>query len=100
MRDCRDALGLEIGHCLRDLVAEIDSADTLVSLLDAGRLAVNLDLEPDAPDASRLHGEIAGLAGDTSVRLVAADHRIERAMAADLLVNDDVDQDIALRRQA
>src|SRR5262249_9797640 len=54
MRDGRYALGLEVGDRFDDLVAELDSADALVALLNARRLAVNLDLEPDAADACRL----------------------------------------------
>ena len=69
MRDSRDAFGLEIGDRLGDLVAEIDAADAEIALLDAGGLAVDLDLEPDAPDAGRLHREIAGLAGNAGVGL-------------------------------
>src|SRR6202023_1947479 len=48
MRDGRDALGLEISNRLDDLVAELDSADALVTFLNAGGLAVNFDLEPNA----------------------------------------------------
>ena len=65
--DGRDARGLEVGDRLRDLVAEVDAADAEIALLDAGRLAVDLDLEPDAADAGRLHREIAGLAGNAGV---------------------------------
>ena len=91
MLDGGDAFGLERIDRLGDLVAELDAADALIAPLDAGRLALDFDLEPDAADAGRLHRKPAGLAGNAGVRLVAADDRIEGAMAADLLIDDDVD---------
>ena len=97
MGDRRDALGLEIRDRLDDFVAQLNSADALVALLNPGGLAVYLDLEPDAADACGLHREIAGLAGDAGVRPIAADHRIERAVTADFLIDDHVDVDVALR---
>src|ERR1700722_2657046 len=96
----RDALGFEISDRLGDGVAEIDAADPLVAFLDAGRLALNLDLEPDATDAGGLHGEVAGLARYAGVGFVASNHGVERAVAAHFLVNDDVDHDVAPRRQS
>ena len=96
MRHGCHALGLEICHRLDDLVTQIDPADAFVALLNAGRLAVNLDLEPDAADASRLDREIARLSGNAGVGLVTADDRIQRAVAADLLVDHDVDVNVAL----
>src|SRR5262245_34056957 len=92
----RDALGLEIRDCLGDFVAQLNSADALVALLNAGGLAVNFDLEPDTTDACGLHREIAGLAGDAGVRLVPADHRIDGTVSAYLLVDYPVDVDVAL----
>ena len=71
-----------------------------IALLDAGRLALDLDLEPDAADAGRLHREVAGLAGNAGVGFIASDDRVERAVAAHLLVDDDVDHDVALGRKA
>ena len=100
MRDGRDPLGFEIGDGLGDLVAEIDAAHALIPLLDARRLAVDLDLEPDAADASGLHREVAGLAGNAGVGLVAANDGVERAVAAHLLVNDDIDHDVAFGSEA
>jgi len=67
--DRRDALGLEIRDRLDDFVAQLNSADALVALLNPGGLAVYLDLEPDAADACGLHREIAGLAGDAASAL-------------------------------
>src|SRR5205807_1504190 len=73
------------------LVAEIDSADALVALLNAGGLAADFDLEPDAANAGRLHGKPAGLSRNTRIRLVTADHRVERAMPAHLFIDDHID---------
>src|SRR5262245_64818701 len=96
MRHGRNALRLEICDRLHDLIAEVDAADALVALLNARGLAVNLDLEPDAADACGLHREVASFSGYARIGLVAADHGIQRAMAADFLVDDHVDVDIAL----
>src|SRR5580693_7106866 len=96
----RDTLGLQIRDRLGDLVAEIDAANAFVPLLDAGRLALNFNLEPDAADAGGLHGEIAGLARNAGVGFVAPDHRVEGAVAAHLLVNDNIDHDVAFRSEA
>src|SRR5262249_28555857 len=96
MRHGCDALVLELLHGLGDLHAEFDPAHALVTFLDAGRLALNLDLEPDAADAGRLHVEIAGLAGNAGIGLVAADHRVERSVPTQLFVDDDIDMDVAL----
>src|SRR5581483_6895596 len=70
-----------------------------VTLLDTGRLALDVDLKPDTSDAGRLHEEVAGLAGDAGIGLVSADDCIKRAVAAHLLIDDDVDHDIALGGQ-
>ena len=67
----RDPLCLQVRDRLHDLVAEFDAADALVALLDAGGLAVDFDFEPDAADACGLHREVAGLAGNAGVSLVA-----------------------------
>src|SRR5262249_8472849 len=100
MLNCRDTLGFERFDRLGDLVAELDPADALVTPLDAGRLALNFDLEPDATDVCGLDGQPTGLAGDPGIRLVAANHRVERAVAADLLIDDDIDQNVALEPEA
>src|SRR5215213_8365899 len=47
MLDRRDAAVLQLLDRLDDLVAEIDPADALVTLLDSRRLAFDGDLEPD-----------------------------------------------------
>src|SRR5262245_9710548 len=99
MLDGRHALVLEFLHRADDLVAEFNRADTLIALLDAGRLALDVDLEPDAADAGGLHEQVTRFARDARVRLVAADDGVQGTVAADLLVDDDVDHDIALRRQ-
>ena len=96
MRDRRDPLCLQICDRLRDLVAELNSADALVALLNTGRFAVDFDLEPDSADACRLNRQVAGLAGNTGVSLVATDHRIQRAVAADFFIDDDIDVNVAL----
>src|SRR5262249_32659908 len=96
----RDPLGLEICDRLRDLVAELNSADALVALLNAGGFAVDFDLEPDPADACGLNREVAGLAGNAGVSLVATDHRIQRAVAADFFVDDDIDVNVALGLEA
>src|SRR5262249_92101 len=43
----RYAIVLKVEHRLHDLVAEIDRADAEIALLDAGRLALDVDPEPD-----------------------------------------------------
>ena len=91
---------LELLHGLADLHAEIDAADALVALLDAGGLAEDQNLEPDAPDTGRLNGQAAGFAGNAAIRLVAADHRIQCSVSAELLVDDEVDHDVALGLEA
>src|SRR5262245_53717768 len=96
VRDRRDPLCLEISDRLRDLVAELNSADALVALLNTGRFAVDFDLEPDSSDACRLNRQVAGLAGNAGVSLVATDHRIQRAVAADFFIDDDIDVNVAL----
>src|SRR5215218_6334832 len=93
MRYRRDPLRLKIRDRFHDLVAEFDAADPLVALLDAGGLAVNLDFEPDAADACGLHRQVARLAGNASVSFVPTDHRIQGAVTADFLIDDDVDVD-------
>src|SRR5271166_560082 len=96
MLDGCEALGLERLDSLCDLVTELNAADALITALNAGRLPLDFDCEPDAADAGGLHGEAAGFARNASVSRVAADHRVERAMTADLLVDHDIDHDIAL----
>src|SRR6185437_11863927 len=93
----RDALLFQGGDGLCDLVTEFDATDALIAPLDAGRLALNFDLEPDAADARRLHRKTAGLARNAGVSLVAADHRVERTVAANFFVNDDVNVNIPFR---
>src|SRR6185437_13901111 len=83
--DGRDPDRLKLGDGFGDRIAEIDAADAKIALLDAGRFPMDLDLEPDPADAGRLHREIAGLAGDSCVGVIAADDRVERAVAAHLL---------------
>ena len=56
MLDSCNALGLERLDSLGDLVTEFDAADALIAALDAGRLTLDFDLEPDAPDAGGLDG--------------------------------------------
>src|SRR5689334_18606377 len=100
MLDRGDALGLERFDRLGDLVTEFDAADTLISPLNAGRLALDLDLKPDATDASRLDCQAAGLSGNSSVGLVAADDRVERAVPADFFVDYDINEHVALELDA
>src|SRR4029079_15450417 len=83
----RDPFRLKVRDRFHDLVAEFDPADPLVALLDAGRLAVNLDFEPDAAAAGGLHRQVARLAGNARVSLVATDHRIQGAVTADFLID-------------
>jgi hypothetical protein len=44
--------------------------------------------------------QVAGLARDAGIGGIAADHRVEGAVAADLLVDDDIDQDVTLEVDA
>src|SRR5215510_3923042 len=98
--DGRDPLCLQLCDRLRDLVAELNSADALVALLNAGGFAVDFDLKPDPADACGLYRQVAGLAGNAGVSLVATDHRIQRAVAADFFVDDDIDVNVALGLEA
>src|SRR5262249_819006 len=82
---------------LDDSIPELNGADGLIGSLNAGRLALDVDLKPNAADAGGLHRKAAGLAGNTGVSLVAANDRVKRAMAANLLVDHDVEEDVALR---
>src|SRR6476661_8014281 len=97
MSDGCHALRLEIRNRLDDLVAELDPADSFIPFLNAGRLAVNLDLEPDTADAGRLHRQIAGFSGYAGISPVAADHRVQRPVSADLFIDDDIDVHVAFR---
>src|SRR5262249_47993183 len=100
VRDRRNPLRLQISDRLRDLVAELNAADALVALLNSGRFAVDFDLEPDPADACRLNRQVAGLAGNAGVSLVATDHRIQRAVAAHLFIDDDIDVNVAFGLEA
>src|SRR6516162_1792168 len=100
MLDGGDALGLKRLDRLGDLVAELDSAHPFITPLDARGFSLNFDLKPDAADTSRLDCEPAGFPGNSGIGLVAADHGVERAMATDFLIYDDVDVNIALRLEA
>src|SRR6516164_11153936 len=90
MLDGGNALGLKGLHRLCDLVAELDAADALIAALNARGLSVNFDLEPDTTNAGRLDCEAARFTGNASVCFVATDHGVKRAMAANLLIDDDV----------
>jgi hypothetical protein len=81
-------------HSLHDLVAEIDSADALVPLLNTGGFAGDRDFEPDPADTRRLNRQVAGFTGDACVGPVAPDHRIEGSVSAHLLVDHDVDEHV------
>src|SRR6478752_9487261 len=98
--DGGDTLGLKRLNCFSDFGAKFDPAYALVAPLDAGGLALNFDLEPAAADAGWLHRQAAGLTGNASVSLVAADHCIQRAMTADFLIDHDIDEDVALELDA
>src|SRR5262249_48559891 len=93
----RHSLVFERRNRLDDLIAELNGADAVIASLNAGRLALDVDTKPNAANAGGLHREAAGLAGNTGVRLVAANDRVERAVAANLLVDHDVEIDVALR---
>src|SRR5690606_3859202 len=96
----RHAMILQFLHRLDDLVAELNGTDAEVALLDSRGLALDLDLEPDAPDAGRLHREIARFAGDAGIGSVASRNGVERAMAGDLLIDDDVDHHVTFWGEA
>src|SRR5262245_47625213 len=100
MRNRGHAPCFEFLYGLHDLVPEIDPADALVSLLNSGRLPGDRDLEPDPADARRLNSQIAGLTRDARVGPVAPDDRIESAVSAHLLIDDDVDEHVASQPQA
>src|SRR4051812_39070096 len=100
MLDAGQALYFKRLHRLDNLVSKLDPADALVAPLDAGRLSLNLNLEPYSADASGLHRESARLAGDTCVRGIAADHGIQRAMATHFLIDYDVYQNVAFQLNA
>src|ERR1043166_1047185 len=95
VRHGRHSLLFERRNRLDDFIAELNGADALIASLNAGRLALNVDLKPNAANAGGLHRKAAGLAGNTGVSLVAANDGVERAMAADLLVDHDVEVDVA-----
>src|SRR5215467_4139844 len=92
----RHSLVFERRNRLDDFIAKLDGADALIASLNAGRLALDVDLKPNAANAGGLHREAAGLAGNAGVSRVAANDRVERAMAANLLVDHDVEVDVAL----
>src|SRR5215470_1025802 len=100
MLDRGDALRLQRFDRLGDLISKFDSADTLIATLDSGRLALNLDLEPNSADTCRLDRQSAGLARYAGVSLIAADHRIECTVTADFLIYHDIDQHITLGLEA
>src|SRR5690242_19840709 len=93
----RDALLLERRHRLDDLVTELDGGDALIAALDAGRLALHVDLEPNAADAGGLDSQATGFSGNAGICLIAADYGVERPMATELLVNHDIQVNVALR---
>src|SRR6185312_2391893 len=97
MLDRRDTLCLERFDRLGDFVPEFDAADALIAALNSCGFALNFDLEPDPADASRLHREAAGLAGNAGIGLVAADDGVERAMTTDFLIDHYIYEDIALQ---
>src|SRR5713226_5884922 len=96
MRYRCNSLCFQICDRFDDLVAELDSADALVTLLNTRWLAVDFYFEPDAADAGGLHRKTAGLTGNACVGLVAADHRVQGPMPADFFIDDDIDMDVAL----
>src|ERR1051326_1015803 len=96
VRHGRHSLLFERRNRLDDFIAELNGADALIASLNAGRLALEVDLKPNAADTGGLHRKAAGLAGNASVSLVAANDRVERAMAANLLVDHDIEVDVAL----
>src|SRR5262245_42609608 len=93
----RDTFVLERRHRFDDLIADLDGADALIAALNAGRLPLYVDLEPNAADAGWLDREAAGLTGDAGVGRIAANYRIKCPVAADLLVDHDVEVYIAFR---
>src|SRR6185437_98612 len=96
MLDRRYTLCFERFDRLGDFVPEFDAADALIAALNSCGFALNFDLEPYPADASRLHREAAGLAGNAGIGLVAADDGVERAMTTDFLVDHYINEDVAL----
>src|SRR5262249_36922434 len=96
-RHGRHPLLFERRNRLDDFIAKLNGADGLTPTQTAGRLALAVALKPNAADAGGFHREAAGLAGNAGVSRVTANDGVERAMAAHLLVDHDVEEDVALR---
>ena len=100
MRDLTHAQRLVLLHSLADEIAEVDAADALAVLLDAGGLALDVDGEPDPADRAGLDAHAGGLAADAGVGLVALHDAGQRAVARQLLVHDVFHDQIALEPDA
>src|ERR1700751_538460 len=72
VRQGRHSLLFERRNRLDDFIAKLNGAAALIASLNAGRLALDVDLKPNAANAGGLHRKVAGLTGNASVSLVAA----------------------------